>query len=275
MKKILVFLPVVLLSSLTACGGVDTAHAVASPINYDAKIYKTGVEAAFEIGPYALYDMLNNKESFVIEFYSPTCGSCQVFEPVLSEYINKTNFQWYRFNTRMNKEDEEFFIDVVMEEHKDTLGGLDSVPSVYYIKEGKLSYEVNYQKFSSYTAFSKIANKHFIRSSMYTVSTLKGLESYLCDYKDTVLYVYDNTSTVSNDVYQTIYSKSQGKRNSVIILYKNSMKQEDYMEISTKLGHNYTDNFACLIEGGEIKKTVDYTSDGGASFKEYITSYLG
>ena len=275
MRKFVILLPVIMMSALTACDSVDKQHAVNAPINYDAKLYKTGTAAAFEIDPYILYNMLENKESFVIEFYRPSCSMCQTFEPILAEYINNTNYQWYRFNTNLNAEDMDFFEEVVIKEYPDTLGKLDSVPTVYYIKDGVLSYEIDFHKFTSYTAFAKIANKHFIKSSLYTVSTYDGLTDFIRDKQNAVLYVFDNTSSTSLDVYKTIYSKSQGKSNPVLILYKNQMNFENYAKIMDELGFSYTDLFASLIEDGKINKTVDYIIDDGAAFKEYITSYLG
>ena len=275
MKKIVVILPALLMCTLTACDTVDKQHAVIAPINYDAQKFKKGIECTFELNPYNLYDMLENKESFVIEFYRTSCSSCVSFQPVLEQYINASNYQWYRLNTDLPQADRDFFIDVVMKDFSSVLGGLEAVPTVYFIKDGELSYELNSNKFSSYTAFSKIANRHFIKSSLYTVSTLSGLYEFIKDKQNAVLYVFDNTSAVSLDVYKTIYSKAAGKSNPVVILYRNQMVSGAYYTIMDALGRGYTDNFACLIENGEIKKTVDYSFDDGASFKEYITSYLG
>ena len=275
MKKILIILPALLMCTLTACDAVDKEHAVIAPVNYDAQKFKKGIECTFEISPYTLYDMLENKESFVIEFYRPSCGGCMAFQPVLEQYINATNYQWYRLNTELPQDERDFFINVVMVDFASVLGGLTAVPTVYYIKDGNLSYELSSNKFESYTAFSKIANKHFIKTSLYTVSTLSGLYEFFKDKQNAVLYVFDNTSSVSVDVYKTIYSKSAGKSNPVMILYKNQMHVGAYYAIMDAFGRSYTDNFVCLIENGEIKKTVDYMYDDGASFKEYITSYLG
>ncbi len=263
------------MSGLTACDGVDKEHAIKAPISYDAKVNKFGISSTYEIGPYVLYDMLTNKENFVIEFYSPTCSSCTALEPILDKYILNSNYQWYRFNTSMSEEDEAFFTSVVMKEFPDVLGHLEYVPSIYFIKEGKLSYEVDSKKFGSYTAFATIIKKHFIKANYYSISTLDGLKSFLHENPNNVIYAYDSTSTVSTDIYHTIYDHVKSSSAPLLLLSRNAMNVDNYLQIASYLGRNYTDNFACLFENGELKKTVDYSYDDGKAFKEYIISYLG
>lgn len=272
-KSFLFILPIISSFTLSSCSGIDAEHSIVPMINYDSYITNTGLENAYEIDGDLLFSMLDNKMSFVLEIYQDNCSLCQTFNPILDEYIKNTNRQFYRLPLN-NSGDWHFFEDTLLKEFPDALGTFLGTPSVFLIEEGKLTYEVDYHKFSSLTAFSKIIDKHFYPSTMYSVSTVSGLQYFLRDFDNTFIYMLDYTSLISMDIFKEIYNKMKDSNKNILVIDANSITPANYLDICTYLDVNITDHFAIYRNGEEVRKNTNYVNDEGVSLKEWVINYL-
>lgn len=271
-KRLLFVLPILAATTAVSCSGIDEDHSIVAMKNYDSIALNLGLETAYEINSDKLYNMLDNKYSFVIEIYQETCSLCQTFAPILDEYIKNTHREFYRLGLNSKEEIESFYW--LENEFPDVFSEFSGTPAVYYIDEGKLTYSVNPAKFSSYTAFSKIADKHFYDKNFYSVSSLFGLETYLHDKETSFIYMMDPTSIVSSEVYRQIHNEIKHSDKNVLIIDSASITEENYAQICAKLDVGVTDHFAIYYNGQDVKKNVNYLLDDASTLKTWITNYL-
>ena len=271
-KRLLFVLPILASINLTSCSGIDEDHSIVVMKNYDSIKFNYGLEAAYDINGEKLYNLLDNKYSFVLEIWQDGCSLCETFNPILNDYIKSSHRQFYRLG--LNTRSEVNYFNFLMDEFPDVFNEFEGTPAVYYIDEGKLTYSVSPNKFTSYTAFSKIADKHFFDKNFYSVSTLKGLEAYLIDNTSSFIYMMDPSSIVSSEVFNLIHRRIKGSDKNVLIIDSSSISDENYSQICGKLNVGITDHFAIYYNGEEVRKNVNYLLDDASSLKTWITSYL-
>ena len=269
LKKLL-FLPLIGMSCLSSCG-VDTKHAIIVPINYNAK--ELGVASMYDVDVYTVYNLLSTGQSFALEMYLDSCSHCKDFSLTLDSYIKSTGRQFYRCQAN-ETEELEYVQDVLAVEFPDVFANFNGVPTFQLIDDGKLTYEFSPNKFYSTTAFSSIANKHFLVGNLYTVSNKSGLEAFIKDHKEYVIYCFDHTSSLSASIMKDIYDYEIKNKKNVLIINKNELLLENYLAITTYLEVNPDNEFALYAHDGKIEKTTDYTLDDGKSFKNFLASYF-
>ena len=271
-KRLLFVLPILAATTAISCSGMDEDHSIVAMKNYDSVFSNTGIETVYEINADKLYNLLDNKYSFFLEIYQDSCSLCQKLEPILDEYIQNTHRQLYRLGLNSKQQIDDFYF--LMEEFPSVFAEFSGTPAVYYINEGELTYSVNSNKFTSYTAFSKIADKHFYDRNLYSVSTLSGLEAYLNDINNSFIFMMDPSSSISSEVFKQIHRDIKNSSNNVLIIDSASITDENYAQICDKLGVGITDHFAIYYHDEEVRKNVNYLLDDASSLKTWLINYL-
>ena len=269
--KKLIFLPLIATVLLPGCDVIDKEHAILAPKNYNAS--ELGLDCAYDVDVYTVYNLLSTKQSFALEMYLDSCSHCRDFAKVLDEYIKKTERQFYRCQPK-TQEELDYIHTTLAEEFPDVFANFDGVPTMQLIDDGELTYTFNPNKFTSYTAFNTIAKKHFFNGNLYTVSNKSGVEKFANDKSNYLIYCFDHTSTVSASIMNEIYDYELKKDKNVLLINKNELLLENYLEITTYLGVNPDGEFAIYAHDGQIEKTTDYTLDGGTNFKNFLASYF-
>lgn len=269
--KKLIFLPLIATVLLPSCDTIDKAHAILVPKNYNAS--ELGIDSSFDVDVYTIYNLLSTNQSFALEMYLDSCSHCRDFAVVLDEYIKKSKRQIYRCQPK-TQDDLDYIHNVLGVEFADVFGDFDGVPTFQLIDDGKLTYTFSPNKFVSYTAFNTIAKKHFYNKNYYTASNKSGVEKFANNKNEYLIYCFDHTSTVSADIMAEIYDYELKKDKNVLIINKNELLLENYLEITTYLEVNPDGEFALYAYDGKIEKTTDCTLDGGTSFKNFLASYF-
>ena len=216
MKKYLLFLPIILLvPSISACQ--DTEHSVVAINNLDHE------PVFIELSKQQLKNLIDNKQNFLLEFYSPYCGHCVDLAELLTKYVNETDKTIYRFDLSTIETDEFItwnneYPDIFVNQY---------VPSLRFIKNGKLTYEVSSEKHESYRALRSILNNHFISSDIYISSDLRTVNEFENEYEESVIYAYDLDNPTSVKIAsENIITKSFAVKYDVLLLNKTQMGSE-------------------------------------------------
>ena len=162
MYSLLVLLALVPLAS--ACQ--DKAHSVISIQVLDSSFTEVTIEQVDRL--------LKAKQEFVIELYTDYCGHCEDLEPLLKKYVSETGHLLYRLNVsdytyEMFNEYEEKYPQIFADRF---------VPSIRYIKDNKLTYEVDADNFDNYSRLKKIMNHHFIDSNITLINSYQEFQIY-------------------------------------------------------------------------------------------------
>ena len=276
MKKIkFLFLPLLAISSLSSCNQIDKEHSILPFLNYDSKAIGADsnedyLKYTYEITPFRLHELLDHQATFPLYLYGEYCIHCNNFKPILGQYIKNTHRQFYKCTFKTEEE-----YNFVVNDYPEVFKNYTGTPSMLFIKDGELTYQVANTKFQSYEAFATIVKKHFYEGNLYTIDSLDGLKYYLNDYKDTFIYCYDDASNVSIEIFKTIYDKMlNNKSQNLLILNKNEILEENYKDICDYLELHIDDIFAINVTNGELTKTADYTADGGKLLKDYLATYF-
>ena len=186
MKKYYV-LPILLVLAPTLSACQDYEHSIVA-------INNMGANGLVEISKAALLNLLESKQQFVFEQYSPTCTHCEKLRPLLEKYALNNKKTIYTCNM-YGLTEEEFNTD-----YKAVYPDIFTdyyVPRIQFIKEGKLTYEVNSSKFSTYSGLTNIMNNHFFSSKIYMVQSEEEFTSFTEKNKDYVVYMYDQEDVKS------------------------------------------------------------------------------
>ena len=57
-----------------------------------------GLEEIIEIDSETYFEMIESQETFLIYFYSQSCGGCLIFTPILEEFIKSENMMIYNID---------------------------------------------------------------------------------------------------------------------------------------------------------------------------------
>lgn len=265
-------LPLLFVTSLASCSGFDAEHSIVPMLNYDSIKFNLGGETWYETDTDRLFNLIDNKYSFVLEIYQNSCIHCQEFEVHLKDYIRNNHYQFYRLGLNTSAERENF--NVLTQTFPEVFENFVGTPAVYFIDQGKLTYEVSSNKFDSYAAFAKMADKHFFPNHMYSVSTIDGLNAYLEDFSSSFIYMMDPSSIVSSEIFNLIHECKKDSDKNVLMIDYSSIDDENYAQICARLNVGITDHFAIYYNEKDSRTNVDYLVDDGKSIKEWLTSYL-
>ena len=261
MKKYYV-LPIllVLAPSLSACQ--DTKHSIVA-------INNMGTNGLVEIDKGDLLKLIESGQQFVLEQYSPSCSHCKTLKPILDKYAIKSKKTVYTCD--MFGLEEEEFMQYYHDPHPDIFSDYYT-PRIQFIKEGKLTYEVNSAKFSSYNALKTIMDKHFFSSKIYMVQSEEEFTAYTEANKNYIAFMYDQDDEKSLSLATNyIVTNEVAKAKKPIVLINFINYQGNLDTLYTKFGVDYY-AFASLVKDGEVTKTIDWSTADGSELNNLIAS---
>ena len=262
MKKYYAFpLLLALVPSISACQ--DTAHSIIAINNMGSDF------GVVELTKAGLLNLLESKQQFVFEQYSPTCSHCEDLKPLLEKYAKNQKKIVYRCNM-YGLTNEEF-----EEEYKKPYPDIFTdyyVPRIQFINEGKLTYEVNAAKFESYYGLKSIMDKHFLSSKIYMVQTAEDFEAFTNAHKDYVFYMYDQEDSLSASLAATyIINNENAKAKKPVVLLNYITYTGNIDAIYNKFDVEYY-AFASLVKDEQIIKTIDYSTADGSELSSLLAS---
>ena len=262
-KPKLLILLIALCPLMSGCQ--DTEHSVISINSYNSE------NPLVELSIFTLRNLLDEKQDFVLEMYSPTCSACEEFEPIITKYAAKQNHVIYRLNVRNIAE--ENYRDYLEEPYPDIFSE-SFIPSVSFISEGKLTYKVSSQKFTSYTGFKSVMNKHFTSSKITMINTLEEFTEYKNNIDSYVCYFYDLGSQYSvRYASQYIINSTVAKKKTPVLLINTNALGRSYVNDIKEYYKTDISCYACIVKNKEIKRTIDYSFDDGSGLEELISAF--
>lgn len=263
MRKLLSILPIIVLSSsISGCSSLKQSMIA---INC-AEEKETFVDLTID----QLKSLIDSKQHFLLESYSPYCSHCQDLEPILKEYSQKNKKVIYRVDLTQIETEEEFN-EKLGNKYPDIFP--DSlVPSVSFVSNGKLTYNIKSEKYKSCKDFSSIANKVWIKSNISLVNDLAGFEAYKTSHDNYLAFAYDLNDNKSLEVATNyLITKENAKANKPILLLNQASFAADFSGICAYFNSPVT-KFMAMVNNNEITKTIDYSTADGSLINEMITN---
>ena len=198
--------------------------------------------------------LVDNKQSFAIEFYSPYCTHCEELNPKLLQYGNETEHLIYKFDMTKIESEEEFakwqadYPDIFADRY---------VPAIRFVKNGQLTFQVNSKKFESYTALKSIMDKHFLKSTVTMVPNVTAFNYYRNNHEDFMFFVYDLDNDKSIELTAKYFIK-EGVKDNILLVNKTDFAV-DFAEMKAYLNTDL-DNFIGIYANQKIIKIGDYTA---------------
>ena len=243
MRKLLPLLPLIALTgSISGCSSLK--QSVVSINCAESKF--TFVELNID----QLVNLIESKQQFMLETYSPYCIHCNKLNPILEEYSQKTKKVLYRVDLTQIETEEEFN-ERLGNKYPDIFP--DSlVPNVSFISDGKLTYNINANKYESYAAFSTIANKLWIKSNITLINDMTGFEAYKSANNNYVAFAYNlNDSQSLKIANDYLITKDNAKSKKPILLINQASFAVDFTEICTYFNSSAT-SFMARVNNNEI-----------------------
>ena len=251
----------VLIPTITACQ--DKAHSIIA-INSMGSSH-----ALVEISRNELLSLLKSGQQFAFEQYSPKCTHCNDLRPLLEKYTKnkkKTIFTVNMFNIT-----EEDFVENFQTPYPDIFSGY-YVPRLQFVNEGKLTYEVSANKFESYTALSKMLDKHFLSSSIVMVETEADLNAFRNANASFLAYCYDLESDKSLSLAtKYIINSEVANSKKPVVLINYTTYTGVFNDVCAEFNADF-ESFAAVVKNNEVTKTIDYSLDDGSELSELIAS---
>ena len=223
-----------------------------------------------EVNITQLVNILESKQDFVLETYSPTCEACINLEPILKKYCTNQNKIVYRFNIRNITED--IYISQLQEPYPDIFAS-EYVPTITFIHDGKLTYDVNPNKFGSYNGLKSIMNKHFTSSKIMMANDYYSFELYRNKNDNYIAYFYDyNNASSLKYASQYLINEDVAKNKTPVLLINSTAISETMYDVKQYFNTD-SDTFACLVKNNEIIKTIDYSLGDGSSISDLVASF--
>ena len=261
-KKLLPLVIIAMIPIITACQ--DKEHSIVAIKTIDDDF------AFVELNVDTLTNLLESNQEFILETYSPTCNHCEALEPILKKYSNNKDMIIYRFNA-LQFEDEDKFDELFRSKYPSIFTEY-VVPTINFIKDKELTYHVSSNKFSSYTALSKILDKHFIQSEITMINSMSALETYASSHDKFIAFSYNlqDFSSLKLSNHYLITEENANAKKPIVLLNKESFAQ-NFAQIKDYFSSDY-DNFASYIEKDKEIKTIDYSLDDGQSLSELLSN---
>lgn len=224
-------------------------------------------QSFIEVDIYETRNLIESNQPFVLEMYSTYCSSCADLEPKLKSYAEKSKKTICRLNIANVREDD---YNNTLKNNYPEIFVNSYTPSIYFISEKSLTYNVSPQKFSSETALKSIMNKHFLSSKITMINDYSSFETYAKKNKNYLAFVYDI------DDFNTLRLSSKylinNKLNFNVILLNKSSFAENFPAIQSYFNSDVV-NFAATVKDGNITKTINYFADNGSSLNNLILGF--
>ena len=247
-KSLLALLPIFLMPTITACQDVE--HSIV-PINI---AFDDEVNVELTIDNFKA--LVDNKQQFVVEFYSPYCGHCEDLAVLTKKYMEETRNLIYQCDLSVL---DEIGYNELKASYQDIFVD-DYIPAIRFIKDGHLTFDVSRNKFDSYTALRSILNKHFLSSRINIVSSLKAFNTYKSQRSTHLAFAYDLDNSESlNFAANHLITSEFTKTDWAVSLLNCRDFEEDFAEIKNYYGASI-DTFIAISKDGKITKIADYTA---------------
>lgn len=263
MRKLLSILPLIALTgSISSCSSLKQSIVSINCVNNTCTFVELTIDQ--------LIKLINSKQQFLLESYSPYCSHCLDLEPILRDYSKKENKVIYRVDLTQIETGEEFN-EKLGNKYSDIFP--DSlVPSVRFVSNGKLTYNVDSDKYESYAKFSKITNKLWIKSKITLINDMNSFNSYRSTNKNYIAYAYNLSDSKSLEIAnEYLITEDIAKSNKPVLLLNYASFAADFAEIRAFFNSSST-TFMASINNDNITKTIDYSSADGSSINELIAS---
>ena len=261
MKKLLTLLvPILLAPTITGCQ--DKAHSITSIKTLDDTVLKQ------EINRDQIINLIESKQDFLLELYSPTCTYCRELTPKLERYTKETKRIIYTLD--LSKVSEDDFNNNLHVKYPDIFDER-LVPKVKFIQKGLLTFNFNVSSFDSYSYGKKIFNRHFNDSEIYLANSIDAIKNFEKSKSSYVFATYDiNNLEDSKYTSNYVINESVGKTKKTVILINKVEFAENYSKIQAYFDTSL-DSFAGYKNKDEIK-TIDMKTDDGSGFNELLTN---
>ena len=251
----------VLVPSISACQ--DTKHSIVAINNMGSDF------GIVEISTGELLTLIESKQQFLLEQYSPNCSICKELKPLLQKYAKQEKKVIYTCN--VNSLTEEDFEEFYITPYPDIFKG-NYVPRLQFINKGKLTYEVSSSKFDSFFGLKSIINKHFLSSNITLIQTEEDLNAFTNMNENYVAYCYDLESEKSLSLAnQYIITKEVANSKKPVVLINYSTYTGVFNDVCAKYNADFI-SFASLVKNGEVNKTIDYESADGSELNSLLVS---
>ena len=242
-------------------GCQDKAHSIIA-------INTMGSEQSFiEVSVSQTRKMIDANQPFVLEVYSSYCEACKDLEPRLKSFAESSKKAVYRLN--IGEVEQSVFQSELRDAYPDIFIR-EYTPTIYFIKDKVLTYEVSPNKYSSTTALKSIMNKHFLSSNVTIINDVTSLESYEEKNKNYIAFSYDLDDT--NSLSLATEKLINAKLDSNVILLNKVLMSTQFGTIKEKY-NSYDDHFASSVKDGNIIKTINYLEDDGSSLINLISTF--
>ena len=232
MRKLIYILPLIALTgSVSGCTSLKQSVVSINCVSSQ----ETFVELSID----NLINLIESKQQFLLESYSPYCSHCKDLEPILEEYSQKNKKVIYRVDLTQVETEEEFN-EKLGNKYPDIFSDA-LVPSVSFIGDGKLTYHINPNKYDSYAAFSTIANKLWIKSNITLVNDKNGFEVYKSSHDKYIAFAYNLNDSKSLEITNNyLVTKQIAKAKTPILLLNQASFATDFAEICQYFGSDAT-----------------------------------
>ena len=257
-KSLALFLPILLLPTITACQDVE--HSVIC-INV-----AQGDNEPIELSIDEFKTLVDSKQPFAVEFYSPYCGHCEDLGVLINKYVEETRNLIYKvdlsvFDLEEFKEFQSLYPDIIVDEY---------VPSIRFVKNGTLTFEVNRKKFESYTALRSVLNAHFTSSRVSITSSMTSFNNYQSYRPSHIAFAYTTTNPTSvKFASDYLLTDEMAKKDYDVLLINTGDLAENCANIKDFYNASYDTFIAYKKSDGSIK-TADYTASD-FSFTSFLS----
>ncbi len=267
MKKILfIAVPLLLAPTLTACQDIE--HSVPYIEAYE--------EQYEELNYDHLCQLVDYKVPFVLELYSPFCSHCLDLKEILDKYVAKTHQLIYRFDTSKYDDEEKKYEYQKLQEKYPTIFTSNYVPEIYYFKNGEITYEVNSNKFSSYTGLSKIMKNHYINSKISKLATYDGWNKYQENHDSYFVYEMDyDEISLTNLTNIILNNEVVNAKKDILIINKNDFSDDSLKTINQAYGlENPTSLYAFEVNNKKVVSYDEYHLNEATNLINLINDYI-
>ena len=248
-KLLIVLLPIVMMSTLTACQ--DKEHSII-PIHIIGNEVK-GIEIT---GP-EFKTLIESGQHFVVEMYSPYCTHCEELNPMIDAYMSETKNLIYRFDvTKLSNEEQDSYIAKYPDVFPDAY-----VPAIRFVKDKHLTYEVSSSKFDSYKSLRLNLNQHILSSHINMTSSELTFTEYANNRSEYLVYTYDLLNEKSiNIAASNIITNDFQNKNIAVLLVNSRDLAENFAKVQSYYGTELS-HFVAMIKDQKVTKIADYTAD--------------
>lgn len=213
-------------------------------------------------------NLIDSKQQFLLESYSPYCSTCIALQAQLDKYVDETENLIYRLNYFDYGAPEN---ETPLKDKYPEIFGDDLTPKLMFIKNGALTYNIPYDSFKSYTRLSNLIRKRLISSKIYLASTLRDYEyNFKLNGSNYLVYFYDIASYSSVDTLNRfIFESNENYYKKNIILFNIKTMGGELQDFMAD--YDIKSTTSAILFGEQIK-TTNYALDGGLELKEMLSS---